>query len=155
MAVPAHDPNADLDAVLRRRAELRDSILSLEQALTRPAHGRGKEWTADVLESLRHVQDDVDAHIAGTESADGLYAQILENAPRLANAINRLRSEHQEIKGLLAHADGSLAASPDEEEWVADVREELTRLMGRLVRHRQKGADLLYEAFHIDVGGET
>lgn len=155
MAAPGYDPHADLDAVLRRRAELRDSILSLEQALSRPSHGREKEWTADVLASLQHVQDDVDAHVVGTESPDGLYAQILEDAPRLANAINRLRSEHQQIQDLLAHADRSLAAGHRDDTWVAEIREELTRLMGRLVRHRQKGADLLYEAFHIDVGGET
>jgi hypothetical protein len=32
-------------------------------------------------------------------------------------------------------------------------REEVTTLMGQLVRHRQKGADLVYEAYDVDLGG--
>ena len=32
-------------------------------------------------------------------------------------------------------------------------REEVTTLMGQLVRHRQKGTDLVYEAYDVDLGG--
>ena len=30
-----------------------------------------------------------------------------------------------------------------------------TTLLGLLVRHRQRGSDLVYEAYEFDVGGET
>jgi hypothetical protein len=30
-----------------------------------------------------------------------------------------------------------------------------TALLGRLLRHRQRGSDLVYEAYQIDIGGET
>jgi hypothetical protein len=30
-----------------------------------------------------------------------------------------------------------------------------TTLLGLLVSHRQRGSDLLYEAYEFDVGGET
>ena len=33
-------------------------------------------------------------------------------------------------------------------------REELTTLIGRLVRHRQAGGDLVYEAYSVDLGGQ-
>jgi hypothetical protein len=33
------------------------------------------------------------------------------------------------------------------------VRDDLQRLMGRIVRHRQGGADLVWEAYAIDIGG--
>ena len=33
------------------------------------------------------------------------------------------------------------------------VRDDVTRLLGRLVRHRQRGSDLLYEAWAVDIGG--
>ena len=39
---------------------------------------------------------------------------------------------------------------------IADLpafREEVTTLMGQLVRHRQAGADLVYEAYEVDLGG--
>jgi hypothetical protein len=28
-------------------------------------------------------------------------------------------------------------------------------LLGLLVRHRQRGSDLVYEAYELDIGGET
>jgi hypothetical protein len=40
---------------------------------------------------------------------------------------------------------------------IADLpafREEVTTLMGQLVRHRQKGADLVWEAYDVDLGGQ-
>jgi hypothetical protein len=33
------------------------------------------------------------------------------------------------------------------------VRERGTRLLGHLVRHRQRGADLIFEAYQTDIGG--
>jgi hypothetical protein len=33
------------------------------------------------------------------------------------------------------------------------VRKQGTNLLGRLVRHRQRGADLIYEAYQTDIGG--
>lgn len=38
---------------------------------------------------------------------------------------------------------------------VERVRRVGTILLGRLVRHRQHGSDLLYEAYESDIGGET
>ena len=39
---------------------------------------------------------------------------------------------------------------PDE---VAAHREAATRLLDRLARHRQRGSDLIYEAYAVDIGG--
>jgi hypothetical protein len=35
------------------------------------------------------------------------------------------------------------------------VRAAATSLLARLARHRQRGADLVFEAYQVDVGGET
>jgi hypothetical protein len=35
------------------------------------------------------------------------------------------------------------------------VRNLGTLLLGRLVRHRQRGSDLVFEAYEFDIGGET
>jgi hypothetical protein len=42
-------------------------------------------------------------------------------------------------------------ANPD----VDTVRDLGTALLARLVRHRQRGSDLIYEAYTADIGGET
>jgi hypothetical protein len=33
------------------------------------------------------------------------------------------------------------------------LRDGLTDLLAELVRHRQRGADLVYEAYSVDIGG--
>jgi hypothetical protein len=38
---------------------------------------------------------------------------------------------------------------------VDSVRDLGTALLGRLVRHRQRGSDLVFEAYEVDIGGET
>jgi hypothetical protein len=35
------------------------------------------------------------------------------------------------------------------------VRDLGTALLGRLVRHRQRGSDLIFDAYDFDIGGET
>jgi hypothetical protein len=34
-----------------------------------------------------------------------------------------------------------------------DARDDLQRLLGRIVHHRQLGADLVWEAYNLDIGG--
>jgi hypothetical protein len=76
----------------------------------------------------------------------------LARAPRLATAVGRLRLEHVELRDMIA---GYLAVL-EHGGTTADLpafREELKVLVGRLVRHRQRGGDLVHEAYHVDLGG--
>ena len=43
----------------------------------------------------------------------------------------------------------------DADAWVESIRDAAITLMGLLVRHRQRGADLVYEAYDVEIGGET
>jgi hypothetical protein len=65
-----------------------------------------------------------------------------------------LVGEHIVIKGLiedlLARVGPPVAADQ-----VDAVRALGTALLGRLARHRQRGADLIHEAYEVDLGGET
>ncbi len=65
---------------------------------------------------------------------------------------------------MIAHLlDQTLAISTDDAarpaglgmEDVAALRDLGTSLLGRLVRHRQRGSDLVYEAYEFDIGGDT
>ena len=147
--VPAQ---AELDAVRLRRAELRESINELEAALAAPAKGRDVVWGEVVHGCLTTLADDFGAHIEVTEGPDGLHQAILAADLRLANAVHALTAEHatiaEEIAALVA--DSAAPVTPDD---VEDVRERGTRLLGHLVRHRQRGADLIYEAYATDIGG--
>ena len=64
----------------------------------------------------------------------------------------RLTREHTEIGGLL---EGLLGVTASTEYDVDRVRSLGTELLGRLVGHRQRGSDLVFQAYEFDIGGET
>lgn len=145
------DP-AELAAVRRRRAELQESLAALEKALACPAVGRSMIWGERVRSVLAEVADDLAEHIAVTEGPEGLHQAILAGDVRLANAVDALTAEHAVIAADLARlvADTEAPVAADE---VEAARERGTAVLVALLRHRQRGADLIYEAYGTDIGG--
>jgi Hemerythrin HHE cation binding domain len=145
---------AFLEQLRRRRAELLESMSAVEQALAAPAPGRQARWAERVHLALVELSADFDEHIDITEGSYGLYRELLTTAPRLSGAVARLTREHALIRDLLDNLQarvGEPGINPD----VDEVRDRGTVLLGRLVRHRQRGSDLIYEAYTAEIGGET
>ncbi len=145
---------AFLEELRRRRAELLESMRAVEQALAAPAPGRQARWAERVHVALVELSADVREHIDITEGPDGLHRELLSTTPRLSGAVARLAREHALIRDLV----NNLLARVGEPEIEADVdtvRDLGTALLGRLVRHRQRGSDLIYEAYTAEIGGET
>ena len=90
-----------------------------------------------------------------TEKPDGLYDEILKHAPRLENNVRRLREEHPEIVPADRRDDRPPGAGRDRRRDVAPrkPRDDLQRFMGSVMRPRQRGADLVWEAYNVDIGG--
>ena len=101
------------------------------------------------------VRDAFDQHIIVTEKPGGLYEEIMERAPRLAGTVKRLQDEHPTIEASIAKLLARLEAGEvNSDTWPLDrARDDLQRLIGAVVRHRQKGADLVWEAYNVDIGG--
>jgi len=148
-----HDPG--LGELRRRRAELRDALGALEQAMAAPASGRASAWGGRVQAALVELAADLREHIALTEGPDGLHEDVVANAPRLSNAVARLGREHTALTRLVADLLRRVDGQPVTDGDVDAVRDLGTILLGALVRHRQRGADLVYEAYQADLGGET
>jgi hypothetical protein len=146
--------DGSLDVVRRRRAELRESLGRLEHALAAPAPQRTQAWVSGVSAALAGLSEDFRAHIAVTEGPDGLYQGVLASSPRLAHAVATLQAEHGDIGAciddLRTCVDGTTGS-----EGVSQVRELGVSLLARCLRHRQRGADLIYQAYEADIGGET
>jgi len=144
-----------LHAARQRRKTLHDTLVHLEEAISSPAAGRIPDWTAAVLKEVVEVREAFEQHITVTERPDGLYDEILERAPRLAGNVRRLREEHPEIR----ESVGGMVARLEQTEigrvaWpLDDARDDLQRFIGAVIRHRQKGADLVWEAYNVDIGG--
>ena len=147
-----------LEAAKGQRLSLRRAIAGLEEALAAPddPDGLGGQdgLPTRLIPALERLQEVFAVHVEVTEAPGGLYHEIMENAPRLANRVTRFRREHAEItdgirRGL---AECASAADPDA---VQALRDHTVRLFADLVRHRKRGLDLVYEAYHVDIGGES
>ena len=138
-----------------QRADLREAMIALERALARPAPGRVTQWADTVHEALVSLAATFERHIAVTEGDNGFLADIGEHSPRLINAIERLCAEHDRIRGelssTLAHIRRLPAHAGDED--IETLRDHVTVLVTDLARHRQHGADLVWEAHAVDIGG--
>ena len=143
-----------LDAARKRRIKLRDELYDVEQAISRPAPGRLESWTGNVVTQLQALREAMDEHVYVTEEPEGLYDEVLDLSPRLAGKVRRLREEHPQILEQTDEMIGRLRSGAVGEDWpLEDARDEIQRLLGRIVRHRQRGADLVWEAYNLDIGG--
>jgi hypothetical protein len=143
----------DLSEVRQRREALLRAIASIEAALAAPASD--VRWPEGLGSALSGLRTTFEQHVVETEAADGILAQVRERAPRLSNQIDQLVGEHVSITAGIEHLIDRLDHAPSERtaEETANIREQALRLLTAIVRHRHLGADLLYEAYNVDVGG--
>jgi hypothetical protein len=153
------DPSTDQDARLltelrRRRAELRESLSAVEHALASPSGAGAVRWIERLRTALAELSGDFREHISVTEGPDGLYGELQRRAPRLAAPVDRLTQEHD---GISRRLEDLLAAVEEagEELDAERIRRDGTDLLAAFMRHRQRGADLVFEAYEYDIGGET
>jgi hypothetical protein len=148
------DEDRLLTDVRQRRAELRRAMGAVELALAAPSGAGGADWSAKVRAALLDLLTGVREHIVLTEGADGLYRELTQTSPRLLGPVDQLTCEHAQImrriEELLIWVDVTNDL-PD----VNEVRRIGTELLSALIRHRQRGADLIFEAYDLDIGGET
>lgn len=137
-------------AARQQRAELLHSIHLFECALAVPAGD--PSWHERVTERVTALRAAVTEHVTVTEGSEGLYTELLYHAPRLAHTVDVLVREHAAmvaaVDTLCVRLDDRTLAVERARGWASDLLRELSR-------HRQRGADLVYEAYATDIGGET
>lgn len=127
---------------LGQRQDLLMVLGRVEAALSAPTLRPG--WLDNVRGELTALRDAFDQHLLVTEGEEGLFDDVVQTAPRLQHQVDVLRREHDEIEEAIADA-------LDPGRPVSEVRETVIGVLAAIVRHRQRGADLLYEAYDVDV----
>jgi hypothetical protein len=152
---PDNSVTRAFDDARHRRADIYQAILALEQAAARPAAAREEQWVRGVIEALAQLEREIVDHIENTEGPDGLFAEIIGIAPRLSHNVQLLRDEHPRMLEAASTLKARLTTEPvSDARSVDETRDEIQRVLGRLVKHRQRGADLVWEAYNRDIGGE-
>jgi hypothetical protein len=138
----------------KRRADLHQALVAVEQATSRAATGRESDWTKGVVLRLEDLSHAIAEHVEVTERDGGLYDEICGLAPHLSGKIDRLREEHPVLRRETEELTSRFRTTEPGGGWpIEAARDDLQRLLGRLVRHRQLGSDLVWEAYNLDIGG--
>lgn len=138
-------PTPRVEKARVRRHLLGDAMRGLEIALAGPSESEG--WLGRVTSALADLRRALAEHVEVTEGPHGLLEEIRDKAPRLSNEIALIEVEHEELLDLLNRAEASLEQTTDPKA----IRNRAMSLLPRLSLHRQRGADLVYDAYNVDI----
>jgi hypothetical protein len=134
-------------AISRRRQRLYDAMRQLESAAARAS--RQDDWAQRIHEASQELGNALVDHVEQTEGSGDFLDDVVDQAPRLENDVDLLRKEH---RGLLSECERLMSMTAATRTDVAEIRRAVLIVLGRLVEHRQRGAELLYDAYTIDLG---
>jgi len=138
--------SAAYQEALTRRREMEERLTALDRAAaSAPA---APDWAAEVSRCLIALHQALAHHVLAVEASDGLLSEIVQTAPRLSNAVQGMRDDHGRLVASIERLLIEVGESP-----AAVVREAVTELLHAMMLHRQRGSDLVYEAFARDIGG--
>ena len=142
-----------LDASRVCRESLHLALVGLEDALSTPL-GEGARWRLRVAMAVDHAANRVEEHVATSEAGDGLLNQVVSDAPRLSCRTARLRRDHVHLEQQVHGLKVALSEIADDDVAVRglSVRDQAMEFLSLLATHRQRGADLFYEAYLVDIG---
>lgn len=146
----SEQPDSETDALAaarRRRTELKTAVSAVE-VVASSATGN-PSWRPRLGAALEDLKAAFEHHVVEVESDGGLLGELRGQAPRLANAIARLEDEHPELSARIDQTIAELEGGAP----IDDVRSQVLDTLVAISRHRQRGADLVYEAYNVDIGG--
>lgn len=149
----------DRNESLMSAREIRKAMLAatgrVEEAAQSPV-GAGT-WREEVLVALQDLDRAFAAHLASADSDGGLIDQMMEDAPRLSTPADMLRAEHPvieaQIKTLIEAVNEAHVPTTHAE--AEAIRELVLQLLVAVSRHRQHGSDLVWQAYAVDIGGQS
>jgi hypothetical protein len=136
----------------RMRVDLLGGVQRLEHAIDAVDDPSWRPGMTRAVAALRHAFSN---HVHATEGPAGLYAGLLEDAPRLARGVDDLVGEHTTVLSALDALEHKLGNTPDEDPDIEEIRQQAVQVLQGVWQHRQRGADLVYEAYVTDLGGEN
>ena len=152
-----------VSSIRSRREALLQAVVGLEDALAGPI-GDQERWRLRVAMAVDHAVARISEHIAQTEGRGNILDEILAVAPRLERRVKQMRVDHENLEKAahqLVVAVTELSAVDDDtesdvmEDRAIAVRNQAVEVMGQIARHRQRGADLIYEAYQVDLGNSA
>jgi len=143
------------EALIANRADRRrslDALRQVEHVAGAAATGREEAWSADIGDALNALEAALGEQGRHSGESDSPLSDIEVQEPRLRNRVTQLRQRYgdleRRIEELRSQLDTSAGACAD----VDDTRHRLENLAAELRYLRAREADLVYEAYSVDIG---
>jgi diacylglycerol O-acyltransferase / wax synthase len=139
-----------LAAVQERRDDYYEAILGLERAMAAAAGDDATGWAARAETAALDTRSVLRHHIEETEGPGSFYEDLSEHYPNLGPAAARLKAEHGPLRAAVDQLVETLSTVHDDA-GVDQARAEALDLLKGLLAHRHRGAELVYDAYNVDV----
>lgn len=146
------ESSATTTTARRHHRSVYDATIELEAALAVPP-GDLAGWLAGVERSLGRVAQALAEQRAEYTGPEGIFARVLEQAPRLQHEVERVRAEQDRIAAEVVEALAAVRHSAgDDTTIVGRVRDECLDIFKTVSRFRHDSSDLLHGAYEVDIG---
>jgi hypothetical protein len=139
------EPLPEQPSARAQRIGLRRALAGLRDAGTAPADDRDA-WNRTVIAALTELRAALARHAEFTEGPDGLFAEVREQEPRLVHRVQQLEGEHGDLENAVDRCAGDLAGSD-----AATAAASVAAVATAFERHVHRGAELVYDAYNVDI----
>jgi len=133
------------------RANVLSLMHELESSVAAASFERTDDWAADVGTKLSCLRDALFGIRQTISSNDGLFAEIVEEHPRLLPQIDALKQEYADLEWKMESTQEQIC-SPDKPINVADIRVMLGTVMHALKHVQARETEIVFEAIGTDLG---
>jgi hypothetical protein len=131
------------------KVRLLDAQEHLYRALRRPQPARERRWAGEVARELAAALRSIHAHRAEVERREGLYAELLREAPWVAPRVRQFAAQLKRIEAEAVDLQIELArVEAGDLQAVGAVRADAERLLHSVRDLLNKEADIVYERFN-------
>jgi hemerythrin-like domain-containing protein len=111
-----------------------------------------EQWIVDVRNELEHLRAHLQKHFA-LEEEGGYLTQVIERRPTLSGEVDRLRSEHSQLAGIMDDMYRSVSTvTPSEELVLRDCCHRIGQFLCYLTEHESRENLIVLSVFTHDIG---
>jgi hypothetical protein len=142
-----HTHATTTDQARHGRSRMVLAMRDLEDGLAAASTTRERPWTQYVHKSLVELQRALRETRQTADAEESLLHDLAQEYPRLFGRTELLRTEYDKLQWLVEE----LVRSINDDE-VETVRQRLDRLLTQLRTVQAQETELIFEAFHVDIG---
>lgn len=129
------------------RSRMVRAMRQLEDALAAASTTRERRWVERVTDALWELQNALKETREAADTKGSLLDDLVQEYPRLFRRAERLRAEYDRLQKLVE----SLVQSTNEDS-AETLRQRLGDLLLKLRAVQAQETELIFEAFHVDIG---